>query len=315
MNATARLLLALLLVAAGCRGSQEPEPAPAARPASPPVETTDLLQPAAVEATKPAPVDDAERTAVLDRVALVGASATSGFGAVISNDAGTSTLTTLSQVFAAAVNRTPPPVITHLGHIMFFNAPMDIGPDLVSAALDADPTLVIGVDYLFWYGHGSRGRDGRPITDEMDRLDLLDEGLAQLERFECPVVVGDYPDVTPAIGFMISAAQVPDPDTREILNARVREWAAERPNVIVLPFAQLVESMRANEGFMAGDRSWPAGSEKVLVQPDRLHPTTQGLIAIVQMVVHELLLAFPELRPADFELDPDRLIERLTPTE
>lgn len=312
LKGSAPFLLLIALLTAGCSGAEDPAPH-AASPA--PAVAASPARAATTKASKPvfAPASDAERTALLDRVAMIGASATSGFGAVVRNDVGPSALTTLSKVFAAAVKRSPPPAVTNRGHLMFFNAPMDIGPRLVDGALRADPTLVIGVDFLFWYGYGSLDRNRRTITDELVRVDLLEEGLAQLDRITCPLVIGDFPDVSAAIGFMLSESQVPEADTLEILNARVYEWAAARPHVIVLPFADLVGAMRANESFTVGGHTWPADSERTLVQPDRLHPTTHGLVALVQMIVHELLDRFPLLRSTDFDLDPAIVIKRLLP--
>jgi hypothetical protein len=70
--------------------------------------------------------------------------------------------------------------------LVFFADPLPTGQSMVAAGKAADPTLVVGIDYLFWFGYGA-------FTTEGDRMAMLDRGLALLEGFSCPVLVGDLP--------------------------------------------------------------------------------------------------------------------------
>jgi len=57
----------------------------------------------------------------------------------------------------------------------------------------------------------------------------------------------------------------------------------------VLPFAELVHALRAEQEVRIGRHVFPPGSR--LLQPDELHPTLEGLVAVVQLVADELVKA------------------------
>ena len=47
---------------------------------------------------------------------------------------------------------------------------------------------------------------------------------------------------------------------RVVMSGQVHlSWASERPNVVLLPVAKLVEDIRAAEGFSIGEHRWPRG--------------------------------------------------------
>jgi hypothetical protein len=122
------------------------------------------------------------------------------------------------------------------------------------------------------------------VRDESQRIATLERGLALLERFDArgiPVVVGDIPDMSPAVGRMLSRAQMPEADTIGRANARIREWARERPRVAVMPLARLVEDLRSGTPFTAGRRSWSETTDGPLIQRDQLHPTFAGTVALL----------------------------------
>lgn len=272
------------------------------------------LEPAPVEVATPAPAAavPASRPHALDRVVVVGASVSAGFGAEVEIDEGDrwrSVLIDLADVLDAAIVREES-TVTGFGNAFFFTAPMPIGRRLMERARAERPTLLVAVDFLFWFAYGVNGPDGEPFEREDDRRALLDEGLAMLDEATCPVLLGDLPDMTPAIGFMLGARQVPSPPSLASLNERLRSWARERPHVVVIPVAETIGRIQRDEAIELGPHRWPAGSAAELVQYDQLHPTTRGLIVTAQLVAD--VIADSELADAeDFDLDPDRVLERM----
>jgi hypothetical protein len=256
-----------------------------------------------------------ETSSLLQRVAVVGASASSGFGARVDLANGptvTRTKADFATVLDATLTAEHEPVVGHAS-MLFFRNPTRAGPSLLGKALDAEPTLVVGIDFLFWFGYGSGTRQD-PIRSEAQRLEMLEIGLKLLERVECPLIVGDFPDMSPAIGLMLSRSQMPKPETLEALNGRVRAWAATRPRVTVFPLATLVERMRSEGAFTVGGHEWPAGSSKLLMQRDRLHPTAQGLVALAQAVGDEVARIAPAAAEGAFEVDPEAIMSRVHAT-
>ncbi|MCP3902615.1 MAG: hypothetical protein GY715_03180 [Planctomycetes bacterium] len=259
-----------------------------------------------------APATQASTRRLLDRVAVVGASASSGFGARVDLQRG-ATVTRSKADFATVLDALLTPEherVTGHASMLFFRNPTKAGPSLLGKALQTEPTLVVGVDFLFWfgYGHGSRSH---PVRSESQRLEFLEVGLTLLEEVRCPLIVGDFPDMSPAIGLMLSRSQVPNTETLDALNERLRSWAASRPNVVVLPLADLLERMRSDHAFTVGGHRWPEGSATKLMQRDQLHPTALGLIALAQSVGDELARFAPTVVEGAFEVDPDRVMERV----
>ena len=263
-------------------------------------------------AAEPAVEESASAPAVLSRVGVIGASATCGFGVKIdvTGPHGPSSATVdFGQVLAAILPEDSQ--INHHGSLFFFNAPGVVGPELVSQALLHEPTLIVGIDYLFWYGYGHRGPTGEAITQEADRLALLEQGLKQLERFECPVVVGDFPNMATAVGRMLGAAQLPEPETLDAMNKRVREWAADRPNVTVFSLSELVSTMQRGEEVRISEQVWSAEEVANVIQDDQLHPTMDGLVLMAQQALTDLIEARDELKVEAFELDREWIVARL----
>ncbi|NOT32181.1 MAG: hypothetical protein HOP15_17175, partial [Planctomycetes bacterium] len=136
--------------------------------------------------------------------------------------------------------------------------------------------------------------------------ELLERGLDLLEEFECPLVVGDFPDMSAAVGKMLLPAQMPAQTTLPLLSKRVREWAAAREHTLVLPIAEIAaqiaagSSLSAGQEFRIGRHSFPSGAR--LLQADELHPTLDGLGSVAQLLCDQLIAA--ELARADeFELE------------
>jgi len=65
----------------------------------------------------------------------------------------------------------------------------------VRRALEAEPTAVLAVDFLFWFAYGEK--------PESRRAEDLEGALKLLEKFDVPVVVGTLPNMKESVGKML----------------------------------------------------------------------------------------------------------------
>lgn len=230
----------------------------------------------------------------LERVAVVGASLSAGFALDV--EAGRPL--GLSDVLECALTTSHEPVAS-AADVFFFMRPRETGALLAEKAAEAEPTLLVALDFLFWFGYGV-------VDDEEDRLARLEDGLRLLERFSCPAIVGDLPDMSEAIGLMLSAAQVPAPETRARMNRRIREWAAAREAVVV-PLSELVGKLRAGGEVRSGSRVYSGAASRALLQRDRLHPTVEGLACVAVAALE----AFAGEDGAGYLDDPKTVADRV----
>jgi len=223
------------------------------------------------------------------RVAVVGASASAGFGIVVMKDSPIGRIPgawTLARTLRTASRDAI--VVIDLGSSMFFLSPQETGQRLFSRAIQVEPDLVVAIDFLFWYCYGNQGVDGSRKRTLEERMRMLEVGLAVLDTYEGPIVVGDIPDMSGAIGRMLSRSQVPRPDALAALNARIRAWADERPRARVFPLSEVIEKLGKGEPFFIGEHEWDARMLDLVLQRDQLHPTIDGQIALVQVLDHLL---------------------------
>ena len=259
-----------------------------------------LLCTASEPATDPTTPPDRER------IALIGASVTWGAGNFVEVPLASHTHhapVDLADVLASTLTCEHEIVVSG-GDLGFFLTPITSGSSQANEAAASDPTLVFALDFLFWYGYGAHGSDGEAIAKTPPRIERLERGLKELERFECPVLVFDYPDMSPAAGIMLSRAQIPTPEELAALNQRLRSWADERSNITVLPLSNTVEAIRKDQGFSIDDLSWPADTADQLILPDQLHPTTEGTIALMQMAVRAFDEHSDRIDTTDYRRDP-----------
>ncbi len=239
----------------------------------------------------------AQEPSPLQQVVVIGASLSAGFGA--------------ERPFVDALEaslRVPHRPLLGLGDELFFTGPLQLGPLQVSTALDAEPTLVVALDFLFWFGYGTFDARGGAIELESERLELLERGLELLADIECPLVVGDFPDMSAAVGKMLSPEQMPQTSTLPLLSKRVREWAAGRKHTYVLPLSEIVPQLHSEGEVRIGRHTFSSGAR--LLQPDQLHPTLDGLVALAQLVCDQLVTA--KLAPAaEFELELPAVLGKL----
>ena len=238
-----------------------------------------------------------DTTASLDRVAVIGASASAGWGVVLPSahpPKGTMALNRhidLADVLPVVLGSDAGTVTSHTD-TMFFASPMKVGSQEVRAALAADPTIVIAVDFLFWYGYGERDASGNRHAEDdvMSRMALLETGIAAIERFQVPVLVGDLPDVSAAAAVepisLLKPTQVPSSRALQAMNLRIHAWAADDPNITLLPLADTVDRMVRNMPLRLNSFDW--NGDKRLLQFDRLHPTPWGLVALGELAAQSL---------------------------
>ena len=122
---------------------------------------------------------------VLERIVVAGASVSGGFG--LHRDVGGPL--TFGQVLDAAITA-PHGVVANRADLLFSRAPDGVGRLMMDSVIAARPTLVVAIDFLFWFGYGD--------LPEEKRLARLERGFALLEELECPVVVTDLPDMSAA---------------------------------------------------------------------------------------------------------------------
>ena len=230
-----------------------------------------------------------ETSKLFERPWVIGASLSAGFG--LSCNLGDALTATLAGEHG--------PVHADATELFFTNPRLFAGKQL-EAVFDGEPTLVVALDFLFWFGYGTANAAGAPIASEDERLGLLEVGLDLLDELECPLVLGDFPDMSAAIGKMLSKEQVPAPATLARLSDRVRAWAAERGDTIVVPLAGLVSELAKGQSPRLGKYDFPEGT--VYLQSDQLQPTLEGLKGVT-LVLAEQLVGAILAREAQFTFD------------
>ena len=222
---------------------------------------------------------------ILDRVVVTGASVTSGFGLItppIKGDLGGYPIT-LKHIMEGLI-ATPHKDVELLSNMMFFRNPKIHGDAFINQIIEYKPTLVIGIDFLFWFAYGSTG-----LSEPVEyRTEKFEYGLELLSKLDVPILVGDLPDMRKAIGKMLSARHVPSEETLKQLNIRLSVWAEEHDNVTVIPVHDLIESLHNDEDITVLDSTWSSGSQEKLLQDDMLHTTLEGTV-IASLMIAELL--------------------------
>ena len=211
---------------------------------------------------------------------MVGASASAGF-TVSEPFGGTNTLRLrLSRYVDAAVVAPQEPVL-NLAHAMFFLQPELTGRTQMTHALKEQPSLLLGVDFLFWFCYGKG-------TNDAERLLRFEEGLKLLEPVTCPLVLGDIPDASAAVNIMLRPDQIPTTNAMAAANARLKAWVATRANVSIVPLSQFIQAAAGNQPLIVHGVSLPAGKTRTLLQDDHLHPSPSGTAAIALATLAEL---------------------------
>ncbi len=229
----------------------------------------------------------------LDRVAVVGASVTAGWGVQtppIKGDFGGYPMN-LKHIVDAMI-LTPHEEVAYFGESLFFTQPVVYGKELIEEITTYEPTLIIAVDFLFWYAYGNVGIEG-----EEDRIKKFNEGLSCLENVKSDLLIGNIPDVHKAIGRVLSASHVPTVETIQKMNRMLNSWVLLHQNVTVLDVYTLYGALLDDAAIKTDTFTWPAGSKEKLLQSDSLHMTLEGTVAASLVVADAIGLEEIETNP------------------
>ena len=116
------------------------------------------------------------------RMAIVGASVSAGFvdGPLTGGDPENRTVP-LQKILHGWLKDIDGSVRTHADPL-FFRDPVGKGKVQIKRALAGEPDVIVGIDFLFWYGYGYPRGAG---SEQEQRLRRLDKGLQELERCKC----------------------------------------------------------------------------------------------------------------------------------
>ena len=249
----------------------------------------------------PAPRVELQTQHPLSRVAFIGASVSAGFGNARELKVGRNVK--LGHFFEQMLGQEHGQSQIHnFGSSQFFTAPLELGERQVASALEKQPTLVVGIDFLFWYAFGF------PRIGNARRLEGLRKGLKRLESVDCLLIVGDLPNVDHALHgksplraghAILSPGQIPSEEERLQMNRMIREWAAGRKNVTVFPLADLMKQMVGGDKMTLQGNEWKVEELDQVLQPDLLHPRVRGMVWVA-MYVAEATAHLPGVEKADF---------------
>lgn len=267
--AAAVLLAAALLLLSGCQREELADDAPDGRRAH-------ASLPAAVaEPSRDLPTT--RNRPLLERVVVIGASVSAGFGTELP----------LAHLMDAAILIQHEPVVNASERIMGLN-PVQVGDAQVNECLDHEATLVVALDFLFWFAYGVSGQGDQELERRQTRFQ---KGPDHLDRLACPVILGDIPNMRHKQRY-ITDAQVPSGPVLAALNAELLRFANARDNVILIPLDRWVAELRSG-AWTIPNIDGPDGSTKTLpieeaFLQDRLHPSRTGTLVLTDRLVEEM---------------------------
>jgi hypothetical protein len=251
------VFLALALVAADYRAAGQ----------------SDSLAPSAGSVTAPT-------NGPLARIAMIGASVTSGYASIRLAGNSSEQLCRLNHYLDSAIVIPHEPVRSFSTPEFFLNAENSARKQ-IDSALQMQPTMVVGVDFLFWFCYGDH-------LTEPQRLEKFDRVLKMLEAISCPLIVGDIPDASAATNDLLSVGEVPARSTMEEANRRLDAWASKHPQVSVLKLSALMRSTGTDEKIVLHDNAISMDQGQHGFQPDHLHLLPAGCAILTVAILDAL---------------------------
>lgn len=190
---------------------------------------------------------------IFERISVIGASVSAGFGAP-----------RIAETLQIAL---PASTVNDHAELAMFQDVMTIGKAQIDATIKAKPTFVLAIDFLFWFAYIDSNKAGREMSLEL--------GLAELDRLDAPLAVGDLPDMRSANPRMLPRRLVPSSTELEALNARIKQWATCRKRTVLLSLSQWSAPLQNGESIeLVAGEVVPA---KDLLFFDGLHLNQLGL--------------------------------------
>lgn len=266
-----------------------------------------MLVLAAVSCTRSSTPPQSQAPVPLDLsgAVVIGASVSDGFGAMLPGEEPRGLIpqgVPLARTLGSIAHTHPAPASRSSS--LFFMSPEQEADSQLAAAQAAKPALVFAIDYLFWHAYGD--------MDDSAREASLQRGLDRLSTLQSPIIIADLPDMTHAVGIMLSARQVPSAQTLEALNAKVRDWASKRPHTVIVPLAGVVRSAMASGRVHVGGRDYEGQAARALLTRDGLHATLDGQIAVALEALAQAKAAGVLPANATWDSDPAGIRARLT---
>lgn len=235
---------------------------------------------------------------------MIGASATAGFTASEPLGGTNTPWFILSRYVDAAVTVSHDPV-RNFGSAFFFLQPQLIGQQQIARALTNNPTLVIGLDFPFWFCYGEGKTDA-------ERLQRFDHGLKLLESIRCPLVLGDLPDASAAVNKMLRPDQMPTLKAIAAANQRLKAWAAGRSQVVVVELSAFMRNAMTNHAITVSGYTLADGQTRMLLQDDALHPTPPGCAVLTLALLDAFQTTRPKVQAGEFLTDPKEIYRRVS---
>jgi len=236
------------------------------------------------------------------RIVMIGASATAGFTENELFGGPQTAQYKLSRYIEAALIEPHDPVRS-LASTLLFLQPETEAQRQIELAREAKPSMVIGVDFLFWFCYGEGPTD-------QQRLARFEKGLKLLEPLGCSLVIGDIPDASAALNRMLGPEDMPSSAAMVAANRRLKQWAASRTNVVIVPLATFMRTVLANGALSVHGRTLPAGKTGILLQNDRLHPSAPGCAVLALMALDSFQSKRPESAANEIRWDPQEVFRR-----
>jgi len=215
---------------------------------------------------------------LFQRIVVLGASVSAGFTATEPFGGKTTASYRFANFLDAAIAGAHDAVTTYAKPLLFLK-PKESLETLVASTVTRKPSLVIALDALFWFCYG----DG--LTEEQ-RILRFEDGLKLLAPIDAPLIVGDIPDASMAVGKILSKGEVPSLPTIAECNSRLRKWASTRKNVRLFPVADVLAQSGKNLALTLPGITVPEGDTARLLQQDSLHPSRHGLAILAIAALH-----------------------------
>lgn len=207
----------------------------------------------------------------LDRIAIVGASVSAGFGGTPFGDA-----------FTAAARRSK---VDAAANLMLFRDPIGDTKRQLDQAIAFKATTIVALDLMFWdvYGSSDPAWHDQALTAALDRLEQARAGGAW-------IVIGDVPLITTASEMLLPKEAIPAQGTLDAANERIRTFAT-REHVLLVPLGEWTAPLRAGaEVTLPGGEKKPAAE---LMSIDGLHANALGTWYLLDKLDHYIEVRLP----------------------